>query len=50
MALLHGTYKDPAEYVYSFQKKDYINEQRKSAFEEDVKEKPDLKKIAVYPK
>jgi len=50
VALLHGTYKDPAEYVYSFQKKDYINEQRKSAFEEDVKEKPDLKKIAVYPK
>jgi acetate kinase len=50
VALLHGTYKDHGEFNYSFQKKDYINYQRSSAFEEDVKTKPELKSIAIFPK
>ncbi len=50
VALLHGTYQDHIDYVYSFQKKDYVNQQRKDAFEYDLKIKPQLKEIAVYPK
>jgi acetate kinase len=50
VALLHGAYKDHGEFIYSFQKKDYVNHQRSSAFEEDVKTKPELKSIAIFPK
>lgn len=50
VALLHGTYKDHDEYVYSFQDKHYVNQQRREAFTADLKTKPELKDIvAIQP-
>jgi acetate kinase len=49
VALLHGTYKDHDEYVYSFQDRHYVNHQRREAFMADIKTKPELKDIAILP-
>lgn len=50
VALLNGTYKDPTEFVYPFQKGDYVNQDRATAFAADCEKKPELKKIAAQPK
>lgn len=49
VALLEDKYKDPTEYIYPFQKADYVNLQRERGFKEDLKEKPYLKDIQVLP-
>lgn len=48
-ALTNGTYKDPSEYVYEFQKPGYVNEQRKKNFKKDVEKNPKLKEIQALP-
>lgn len=48
-ALLNGTYKPHTEYVYSFQKPDYVNKQRAQAFENDLKKKPYLAELVARP-
>ncbi|HON88833.1 MAG TPA: propionate kinase, partial [Spirochaetales bacterium] len=48
-ALLNGTYKPHTEYVYSFQKPDYVNKQRAQAFENDLKKKPYLAEFVARP-
>jgi acetate kinase len=50
VALLQGRYKDPSEYVYDFQKPDYVNRQRAMAFEEDLKKNPALAKVSLHCK
>ena len=50
VALLNGTYDDPDKYVYPFQLKDYVNNQRKIDFEKDLQKRPALKSIVANPK
>ena len=49
VGLLRGTYTDPSENIYDFQKPDYVNIHRKKAFEEDIKKNPKLKDIQALP-
>lgn len=50
VALLNGSYKDPAEYVYPFQLKEYVNEQRAEGLKKDLEGKPELAGILAQPK
>jgi acetate kinase len=50
VALLNGTYKDPAEFVYPFEKGDYVNLAREEGFKSDCAKKPELKNIVAHPK
>jgi len=50
VALLKGTYKDPVEFVYSFQKGDYVNQARSDAFKADCEKNPVLKTIQALPR
>jgi len=49
-ALIKGTYDVHMNFNYSFQNKEYVNKTRATAFEEDLKKRPELKKIVVKPK
>jgi acetate kinase len=49
-ALVNGNYDVHMNFNYSFQNKDYVNKTRATAFEEDLKKRPELKKIVVKPK
>ena len=50
VALVNGTYKDPSEYEYSFQKYEYVNHQRAAAFSAECDKNPKLKNIQALPK
>lgn len=50
VALLKGTYSQPDKFVYSFQKPEYVNEQRAAAYKLEVLKKPYLEEIKVLPK
>ncbi len=49
VALLKGTYKDPSEFEYPFQKKDYVNNQRVESLAAEVAKNPKLKDIIALP-
>lgn len=50
VALVKGTYKDPAHYEYPFQKHDYVNIQRAGAFSVECDKNPKLRDIVAQPK
>lgn len=50
VALTNGTYKDPAEFVYPFEKADYVNHQRARAFAAECEKTPELAKIQAKPR
>ena len=50
VALLKGTYKDPSEFIYPFQKGDYVNQARVDGFKADCEKDPELKAIQALPK
>jgi acetate kinase len=50
VALLKGEYKDPSEYVYPFQRGDYVNHARADGFALECEKNPKLKFIQALPK
>ncbi len=50
VALMEGTYDVHMNFTYSFQHKDYVNKARAEGLKEDLKKKPELEKVLVYPK
>jgi len=46
-ALMNGTYDVHTSFTYSFQSRDYVNQARKTALEEQLKEKPELEKVII---
>jgi acetate kinase len=49
-ALMNGTYDVHTNFTYSFQHKEYVNKARAAGLEQDLKKKPELKKILALPK
>ncbi|HEY1405489.1 MAG TPA: acetate kinase [Spirochaetota bacterium] len=49
VGLLNGTYKDPSEFVYPFQKTDYVNKQREESLAAELAKNPKLKEIIAKP-
>ena len=49
-ALMEGNYDIHMNFTYSFQHKDYVNKARAAGLVEDLKKKPELEKVLVYPK
>lgn len=49
-ALMEGEYDVHMNFSYSFQHKDYVNKARAAGLIEDLKKKPELEKVLVYPK
>jgi acetate kinase len=50
VALTSGTYKDPADFEYPFQKFEYANHQRDRAFAAECEKNPKLASIQAKPK
>ncbi len=48
-ALMEGTYDVHTNFTYSFQHADYVNKARAAGLENDLKKRPELKKVLVYP-
>jgi acetate kinase len=49
-ALMEGNYDVHMNFTYSFQHKEYVNKERAAGLVEDLKKKPELEKVLVYPK
>lgn len=49
-ALMEGNYDVHMNFTYSFQHKEYVNKARAAGLVEDLKKKPELEKVLVYPK
>jgi acetate kinase len=49
-ALMTGNYDVHTNFTYSFQHKDYVNKARAAALEQDLKKRPELKKLLALPK
>ncbi len=48
-ALMEGTYDVHTNFTYSFQQAGYVNKARAAGLESDLKKRPELKKVLVYP-
>jgi len=46
-ALMNRTYDVHTSFTYSFQSRNYVNQARKTALEEQLKEKPELEKVII---
>lgn len=49
-ALMNGTYDVHMNFTYSFQHKEYVNKAREAGLKEDLKKRPELKKLLALPK
>jgi acetate kinase len=47
---MNGTYDVHMNFTYSFQHKEYVNKARAAGLEQDLKKKPELKKILALPR
>jgi acetate kinase len=49
-ALVHGTYDVHMNFTYSFQHREYVNKAREAGLVNDLKKKPELKRIIAEPR